>query len=179
MCVSPWSLDGWQVWGGLLLCLKQSISPARHSFSENMVKSGRKTRAAMNLILKGLSPLPWQHLRGACAILRPHQNTFISLPFSYCRLMNYMGWGPRKVYLYLACHSHHFSGKSITYQEENAPKSLTIHTVQCLYTRRVYDEHEGKYWLMLSLNTDDLFYEASNSILKHGPAHAHTLNLGV
>ena len=93
--------------------------------------------------------------------------------------MNYMGGGPRKVYLYLACHSHHFSEKSITYQEENAPKSLKTHTVQCLHTRMVCDAREGKYWLMLSLNTDDLFYEASSSVLKHGPAHAHTLNPGM
>lgn len=90
-----------------------------------------------------------------------------------------MGWGPRKVCLYLGCHSHHFSEKKITNQEENTPKTLKTHTRQRLYRRQVCDEHEGKYWLILSLCTDDLFDEATNSTVTHGPACAHALNLGL
>lgn len=51
--------------------------------------------------------------------------------------------------------------------------------MQRLYRRQLCDEHEGKYWLILSLCTDDLFDEATNSTLTHGPARAHTLNLGL
>lgn len=81
--------------------------------------------------------------------------------------------------MYLVCRSHHFSEKSRTYQEENAPKSLKKHTVQCLSTRRVCDEREGKYWQTLSSHRGEFFQKASNSVLKQGPAHAHTLNLGI
>lgn len=48
------ALGGSQVWGG---CSCAS-SKAGYSFSVNTVTSGRKTWVAMNLVLKGLSPLP-------------------------------------------------------------------------------------------------------------------------
>lgn len=44
------------------------------------------------------------------------------------------------------------------------------HSVECLYTKRACEKHEDKYWLMLSLNTNDLS-SWSNSTLKHRAAN--------
>lgn len=177
LCVFPWSF--WQItgMGRLLLCF---ISLAGYGFSVNTVTSGRKTRVGMNLVLKGPSPLPESIFEEL--VPSPVLSRTSSFPCRCYVAGSWILWAGNQGRYICTLHVVHTTSqekKYITYQEENALKSLKTRTVRCLYRRRVCDQREGKYWLMLSLHRVNLFYEASNSILKHRPAHAHTLNWGI